>query len=236
MGDHDDAKKLHWASWEKLTTPKEVGGLAFKSLDFMNEALLAKQLWRLITEPHLLMSRVLKGKYFPHQDLLDARVRGSDSWLWKSWLAAKASLQSGLRWRVIDGRSIRIWEDKWLPDSISSKVLSRQPESSTIMFVRELIEEQGGNWNQALIEQLFLPQEARQILSIPLSQFGYRDQLLWTLEKHGQFTVRSAYEHVQQAKASRTVMVETSHAREQTSRMWQKTWKMHVKPKLKHFM
>lgn len=56
----DEKRKIHWAKWEKLTKAKEARGLEFKSLESVNESLLAKQLWRLIKEPNLLMSRVMK--------------------------------------------------------------------------------------------------------------------------------------------------------------------------------
>lgn len=39
-----------------------------------NDALLAKQLWRLITKPDILMRRVIKQKYFPRSDLLQTKV------------------------------------------------------------------------------------------------------------------------------------------------------------------
>lgn len=51
--------KLHWKSWNKLARPKEDGGIGFKDFSDFNSALLAKQLWRLITHPNLLMSKVI---------------------------------------------------------------------------------------------------------------------------------------------------------------------------------
>lgn len=84
-GEKEDRKKIHWARWDKLTANKVEGGLEFKALKAMNEALLAKQIWRLLKEPHLLTSRVLKARYFPNQHLFQVRQKGHDSRLWKSW-------------------------------------------------------------------------------------------------------------------------------------------------------
>lgn len=47
------------------------GGLEFRDLKFFNVALLAKQLWRLIHYPSLLLARVLKGRYFRHSNALE---------------------------------------------------------------------------------------------------------------------------------------------------------------------
>lgn len=63
--------------------------MEFRDLKSVNEALLAKQVWRLIKEPTLLMSHVLKGRYFPKQEMLHVKQKGRDSWLWKSWLGAR---------------------------------------------------------------------------------------------------------------------------------------------------
>jgi hypothetical protein len=39
--------------------------LGFRDISAFNEALLAKQGWRLMTNPDSLISKVLKAKYFP---------------------------------------------------------------------------------------------------------------------------------------------------------------------------
>lgn len=41
-GEKENSRKIHWSKWERLTTSKAEGGLDFKDLRAMNEALLAK--------------------------------------------------------------------------------------------------------------------------------------------------------------------------------------------------
>ncbi|PNT69203.1 hypothetical protein BRADI_3g51243v3 [Brachypodium distachyon] len=49
-------------------------------------ALLAKQAWRLIQSPDSLCARVLKAKYFPATDILDAAPMSGMSYVWRSIL------------------------------------------------------------------------------------------------------------------------------------------------------
>lgn len=52
-------------------------------------------------------------------------------------------LQKELRWRVADGKYIKIWEDKWILDTIGAKTVSRPLGNYTITRVQELIDDKG---------------------------------------------------------------------------------------------
>ena len=101
-------KKIHWKSWTFVTQDKNDGGLGFRFLQDFNLAFMAKQLWRLIVHPNLLVSKVIKSKYFPSNGLFSAEANSQASWLWKSWIGAKHVLENGVRFQVGDGKLIRI--------------------------------------------------------------------------------------------------------------------------------
>ena len=62
-----------------------------------------------------------------------------------------------------------IKEDKWLPNPCYRKVSSPLPSIPPEAKVSSLIDHNLGTWKKEDIKQLFLPQEADAIISIPLS-------------------------------------------------------------------
>lgn len=73
-------------------------------------------------------------------------------------------------------------------------------------------------------------------MQIPISQSDSRDQLVWQLEKHGNYTVKSAYKLTQLHQESKISKAETSCAAAKRTSMWKKVWKLSVKPKVRHFL
>lgn len=77
----DGRKKMHWKPWRSLCKPKSLGGLGFRHMESFNKALLAKQLWRLISNPESLVARVLKARYFKDQDIMEASLGSNPSYM-----------------------------------------------------------------------------------------------------------------------------------------------------------
>jgi hypothetical protein len=91
---------MHWVSWNNLATPKVKGGMGFRDLHLFNLAFLGKHGWRFMTNSETLCARVLKARYFPDCDFMQATVPRSASATWWAIVAGRVALQAGLVKRV----------------------------------------------------------------------------------------------------------------------------------------
>ncbi|KAL5580569.1 hypothetical protein UlMin_013011 [Ulmus minor] len=85
-GTTSDHKRVHWINWKDLCKPKSLGGMGFRDLSVFNQAMIGKQVWRLVTRPSSLAARVLKAKYYPNSSIWEADANNSSSYTWKSIL------------------------------------------------------------------------------------------------------------------------------------------------------
>ena len=88
-------RKIHWVKWDRLCEAKELGGMGFKEIEKFNDALLAKQVWRMINNLDSLCHRVFKARFFPDCSILEARDSNVGSYAWKSILRLLGMLFEG---------------------------------------------------------------------------------------------------------------------------------------------
>ena len=73
------------------------------------------QAWHLYHNPNLLWAQVSKAKYFPHTSLFTNTKNPRGSHIWKALFDEIQWLQGGMKWIVGDGKTIRKWDDHWIP-------------------------------------------------------------------------------------------------------------------------
>ncbi|PRQ16242.1 putative ribonuclease H-like domain, reverse transcriptase zinc-binding domain-containing protein [Rosa chinensis] len=224
-------KGVHWLKWSSLCQNKKNGGLGFRDFVEFNQALLAKQCWRLFASPDLLVSQIYKCKYYPESSFLEARVGRSSSLIWRSLLWGRKLLLSGLRWRVGDGTSILIYQDAWVPIPYSFKIMS-PPNLLVNRPVSYLIS--NGSWNFELISGSFWESEVSAICSIPLPITPCSDKQVWHYTKNGTYTVKSGYQLAQTLRI-RGAGQEGSSTN-QLDLVWQVMWKLKIPEGVKVFL
>uniref|UniRef100_A0A803P4X2 RNase H type-1 domain-containing protein n=1 Tax=Cannabis sativa TaxID=3483 RepID=A0A803P4X2_CANSA len=84
-GGTEHNRKIHWKAWSSLCFSKFHGGLGFRSMKAFNQAMLAKQAWRLLQYPHSLVATLLKSRYFPHSSFLNSGKGHGPSLVWSRY-------------------------------------------------------------------------------------------------------------------------------------------------------
>ena len=230
-------RKVHWIAWDKLCLPKEIGGMGFRDFEAFNQALLAKQAWKVLSAPQCLLARFLKSRYFPEVDFLEAKLGNRPSYGWRSLLFGRDLLVKGLRKRVGDGNSINVWCDKWFEDDRDGFGL-RAPWIKNCTFdlnlkVRSLIDFQARRWNHQALEEIFVPSDIEVLLrNQPV--VTKEDFWVWKFNRSGAYTVKSGYWLASNEKNKELrVMAE---AKPSLNDLKMQCWKVHTSPKIRLFL
>lgn len=133
-------------------------------------------------------------------------------------------IKRGYLWKISTGHLIDIWTDNWL-------VWTHKPDDCNVTLVSQLVLQDLRCWNEPLINSLFLPFEASQILQIPIPSYAGNDQLSWGPDKRGVFSVKSAY-HCVKKWESETQSQSSSLNHDCT--LWNKLWSLKRVPKHIH--
>ncbi|OMO90520.1 reverse transcriptase [Corchorus capsularis] len=186
-GSSDNKRRIHWKAWDSLCVSKLDGGLGFRDFEAFNLALLAKQGWRLIQDERSLCYRILKAKYFRQCSFMEAKLGCNPSFVWRSLLAGREVLKQGCRWRVGNGCDIDNWRDKWINKPPVNQPLPNNGIICNPNPVKVLFDDDG-NWDYDLLRELFVEDDVRRIMSIPLHLTGSRDKFIWSRTLDGHYT------------------------------------------------
>lgn len=167
------------------------GGMGFKEFSSFNQALVAKQGWRILQFPDSLVARTLQARYFQHKDFMKARLGSNPSFIWRSILYGWQVISKGYRWRIGNGQSILLHKENWLPRPLTFKPISK-PSLPDDALVAELINAEHG-WNEELIHRHFAKIDAEAIVKIPLPRRPMKDEVMWHYDRKGQYSVKSGY-------------------------------------------
>ena len=96
--------------------------MGFRNLEIFNLAMLGKHGWRLTTSPGSLCASVLKGRYFPSSNFMQATVSRGASANWWAIIAGREPLNVGMIRRIGDGTSVSIWVDSWVTKTAANTI------------------------------------------------------------------------------------------------------------------
>lgn len=182
---------IFWKKCQHLCQPKSDGGMGFRDLLKFNQALLAKQGWRLIQNPESLLESIMRAKYFPNSSFLNASLGHNPSYVWRSLIWGRELLKNGLRWRVGSGSAIRAFLDPWFMRPITFKLITipdSHYENLTVANLRTTT----GDWNWNLIKECFWPIDHNEFRKFSIQALNGRDMIIWHYSPNG-VSVKSGY-------------------------------------------
>ncbi|KAE8809075.1 retrotransposon unclassified [Hordeum vulgare] len=197
-----------------------------------NQALLAKQVWRLLMTPNSMCGSLLRAKYYPSGNLVDTVFTGNASAVWRGLEHGLELVKKGMLWRVGNGMNIRVWRDPWIPRGMPFIPITPK-RNCRLKRVSEFLDVQGC-WRVDLLRQHFWQPDVESILKIITSP-RWEDFISWPWEKSGVLTVKSAY-HLAMAIHYDQFNPGSSSANPTGDRpIWRLIWDTKVLPKLKIF-
>jgi hypothetical protein len=162
-------------------------------MEAFNLSMLGKQSWKLLSDSSSLLTRVLKAKYFPRRDFLDAHLGHNPSYTWRNLWSTQHLLTLGHRWKIGDGSKINVWNMSWLRNLPSLKPSTPPPRDYEDLKVSDLLISGSTYWNHNLVHSLFNHVDAAAILSTPLYNRQREDSRIWKATNDGSHSVKSAY-------------------------------------------
>lgn len=146
----------------------------------------------MVTNPHSLMAKIFKSRYFKNSDPLNVSLGSRPSYAWRSIHAAQKLIQQGARVVIGNGRSrsTKVWHHRWVGKEPATMIQSmklnesrnRWPVSDD-MTVSELMDRGGRAWNEEMLEDLFTEEVKERIRRITPAGLRSEDTYSWEYTK-----------------------------------------------------
>ena len=183
-------KRMHLVNWDMVCKPKREGGLALRKFGLMNQAMLAKQFWRISQNPYSLISKTFKAKYFTNASIHECSPKPHHSQFQRGIINQKNSFLKEGMWIIGLGTNIPLNHSAWFPCQLH---LLNQHNLSTDT-VADLIDHTNHSWNPGLVKTLYPHPISEEILNLPISKIGIGiDKLVWKHSSSGDYQVKKAY-------------------------------------------
>lgn len=210
-------------SYSRLSRHKSNGGMGFRDFRDFNLAMLGNQVWRFLTKPNSLVSKVYKARYFLNENYLDSSAGHNPSFVWRSIWKAGDVVKAGVHWVVGSGEMINILGQPWLLDDHNPFITSDSPALANNK-VSSIMSMEHRGWDDEILKDLFNDRDQDCIRSVPLNEDMRQYRIYWSKESSGEYSVRSAYRLLQVQKAL--------WRQEDNDSFWRKIWKIRALPKV----
>ncbi|KAJ9536694.1 hypothetical protein OSB04_un000167 [Centaurea solstitialis] len=191
----DDARGKCKISWKTVCRPRECGGLGFKNLAIWNRALIAKNLWDIITDRQTLWVSWLRTLQLSSSNFWVVRKSNTWSWVLRKMMDLRCNIRPFLRVTIGNGRRTNAWEDTWLDcGPLAPLITYRRIHAqgfATNTVVRDFLNQSDGVWPIEWVERNPMLSSC----NLPTVLENARDEVHWVSRQHGlvDFSVKEAY-------------------------------------------
>lgn len=167
--------------------------MGLRNFNDLNDALLAKQCWRLIHNLNSLWAMVLKARYFSHCSFFNAKCGSMAYWAWHSLLVDRDLLMKGSHWQVMDDCFVCLWLDRCLPT-----IPLGHPNPGSVSVTRDtrvasLLSSSTCSWDISFLQPFLSVKEQTAILATPIGNPMTNDCLVWSSTKTRLYVVKLSY-------------------------------------------
>ena len=106
--------------WKLACLPCKEGGLGIKNLEILNEAMLSKITWKILTIQKYPMG-VLRNRFLFFSGI--TRETYFHSSIWFSIKCIYASLYSEICWFIGTSTTLNFWTDSWISPSVANQLV-----------------------------------------------------------------------------------------------------------------
>ncbi|KAL0294053.1 UNVERIFIED_CONTAM: hypothetical protein Scaly_3129800 [Sesamum calycinum] len=125
-------------AWAWISKPKEEGGLGIRSLTTTNQALMLKQLWRILQNDGTSIWVDWIQRYRLRNSTIWTFNGALGSWGWKKMLKLRHLFQRGVIYKIGDGSSFSLWQDAWDERGPLCLIFPRGPEVTGLPLTSSL--------------------------------------------------------------------------------------------------
>ncbi|GJR68473.1 RNA-directed DNA polymerase, eukaryota [Tanacetum coccineum] len=118
-GAQEGDRKIAWVKWHTVLAAKQFGGLGVSSFFALNRGLLAKWVWRFLSQDNSLWYQVISTIHGSGSSPLAAAYPSNWSTIIKEFNSLKeqgVDIFSHCKIRIGNGQSTRFWKDRWIDD------------------------------------------------------------------------------------------------------------------------
>lgn len=209
-----------FTKWGNITRTKLEGGLGLRDLQTLNNTMIIKNIWKIASGDKAIWIQIVKAKYHLSISFWHTQRHTNCTTFWRALLHNRAIMAANLKWVLGDGQNCAAYDQPWFQEW---REISVPPQQHLFPKVASLFNNTTLTWNSEALIEFGGPQIANSIIrqhTHVVLQQGVKDKLMFTWATNGEFTIKKAYQMLQQLHP----LIQHTTSKEEEL-IWKRIWK-----------